>query len=560
MRFFGRIFVLMLMATINCLFAAGEITWKPTVATDLAQSSNGAFLPSIAMSGQNGISVWVIIDSGGNNILQTKYTEDGGKTWSVVTDLQTTSASGSSIGTAGIVLNGLDGIAVWTLFDGSDNYIQSRCTHDGGKNWLPVNNLQTTSINASFSSLQIASVGLGAVVVWALNDFFSATIYVQTKYTSDGGENWNTPDNPNDGNLATSSGDMGTPDVAMSGQNGITVWYQEDPSDPYKIHSKCTNDGGKNWSSIAETLDTVTSDARETRVAMSGLNGIAVWQISSGLEVEIHTKYTLDGGNSWNPATPTVLAHTPTFNAGGQQIAMSGSNGIAVWFFSDDRTGKVYKIQTKYTPDGGANWFSPETGLDLARTLNTQLLPEIAMSSLNGTAVWIANDGNYLMQIQTKSTADGGINWFSPTGGVDLATSPVDAGSPQVAMSGKNAIAVWFVSDGSKTTIQTKYSSIIDVPQSPLLPPSFATGTKVCDRFAMQSYYYNLLSWKPSPSSGVKSYAIYRDAKPNPIATVSAETFTYKDQPVSKKSIHVYTIKSVNSSGQESAGYTFTVK
>lgn len=172
----------------------------------------------------------------------------------------------------------------------------------------------------------------------------------------------------------------------------------------------------------------------------------------------------------------------------------------------------------------------------------------------------------FIMMLLTTASffvsAASDIAWNPPTA-INLSESNLDAFDPQIAMSGDKGIAVWYRDDGSSWSVQTKYTAFPPPPIPPIvgpLHPAYASGKELVNKFAMQSDYYNLLTWTASPSSGLRGYAIYSDSNPQPIATVSANTFKYRDSPVSRRSTHVYTIKSVDNSGQESTGYTFTVK
>ena len=278
---------------------------------------------------------------------------------------------------------------------------------------------------------------------------------------------------------------------------------------------------------------------------MSGQRGIAVWTRQNGLpggKWIIQASYTTDGGATWLAAVDAKNLSSDGQNAEKPQISLSGKNGIAVWKRSN---GSNTIIQTSYTKDGGVTWSSV---LDLSDVGGNADEPQIEIREQNGVSVWYRNDGTYNI-IQSKNTTDGGKTWSSVT---NLSATNTNSGDPRVAMSGRNVIAVWSGFE-SVFIIQTKYSMFAP------LPPTFASGKKVGDRFAMQSAYYNLLTWQPSPSTEV-SYVIYRDSSTTPLATVPGDTFSYKDQPVSKKSVHTYQIKSVDSWGQESTAYNVTVR
>ena len=90
------------------------------------------------------------------------------------------------------------------------------------------------------------------------------------------------------------------------------------------------------------------------------------------------------------------------------------------------------------------------------------------------------------------------------------------------------------------------------------LPPTNLSGVQKKNDFGLSYEWYNLLSWSPSSSVGVKGYCIYRDGVK--IATVGPKTFNYEDHNRKKGVPILYQVSSLSSSGIESNFVTVTVK
>ena len=65
------------------------------------------------------------------------------------------------------------------------------------------------------------------------------------------------------------------PQVAMSGQNAVAVWYQYDGSN-YRIYSNYSTDGGATWLTAQLIENNAGQDGYEPQVAMSGQNVVGL--------------------------------------------------------------------------------------------------------------------------------------------------------------------------------------------------------------------------------------------------------------------------------------------
>lgn len=91
-----------------------------------------------------------------------------------------------------------------------------------------------------------------------------------------------------------------------------------------------------------------------------------------------------------------------------------------------------------------------------------------------------------------------------------------------------------------------------------LEPPSHFQGKQKTNGFGWEYELCNLLTWKPSPSTTISGYYIYRDGQR--IATVNSSTTTYEDHQRKKGVFYTYAITAFNTEGSESAPVYIVVK
>ena len=280
--------------------------------------------------------------------------------------------------------------------------------------------------------------GHNVVAVWSQSDGSHYRIY--SNYSADGGASWGSA------RLIDDNADGGyDPQIAMSGRNVIAVWRQSDGS-AHRVYSNYSTDGGATWSSDQLIEDSVGYDGYHPQIAMSGRNAVAVWSQSDGSAQGIYSNYSTDGGNTWGAAQ---LIESNANDGSHPQVEVYGSNVVAVWRQSDGSYGRIY---SNYSTDGGASWGSARLIEDNA---DDGYVPQVAMSGRNAVAVWFQSDGSH-SRIYSNYSADGGAAW----GTAQLIEDNASGGyGPQVAMSGRNVVAVWYQADDSGYRIYSNYST-----------------------------------------------------------------------------------------------------
>jgi Neuraminidase (sialidase) len=134
------------------------------------------------------------------------------------------------------------------------------------------------------------------VAVWSQSDGSHTRIY--SNYSTDGGATWHA-DQLIENNAGFSGG---SPQVAMSGLNVVVVWDQQDATSRLRIYSNYSTDGGATWHADQLLEDNIGFDGWFPQVAVSGNNVVAVWYQPVATALRIYTNYSTDGGL---PGMPT---------------------------------------------------------------------------------------------------------------------------------------------------------------------------------------------------------------------------------------------------------------
>jgi len=125
-------------------------------------------------------------------------------------------------------------------------------------------------------------------------------------------------------------------------------------------------------------------------------------------------------------------------------VAVEGSDVLAVWIESTDNSTGTFSIQSNRSADGGETWAGTTLVSNDSLYYCTDL--RMAMSGANAVAVWYdVVEG--MARIRCSYSSDKGATWSSPVSIDDAATN--SAGEPDVAIDGSNVLATWKESDGS---------------------------------------------------------------------------------------------------------------
>ena len=189
------------------------------------------------------------------------------------------------------------------------------------------------------------------------------------------------------------------------------------------------------WGSDQLIEDNAGHNGERPQVAISGSNVVAVWyQEDTSGYTRIYSNYSSDGGATWH--ADQLIEDNAGYDGEHPQVAISGSNVVAVWY-QEDMSGYT-RIYSNYSSNGGESWGSDQLIEDNAGSGGYS--PQVAMSGVNAIAVWHQKYGGRT-RIYSNYSSDGGASWGSDQLIEDNTT--INGTFPQVAISGSNVVAIW---------------------------------------------------------------------------------------------------------------------
>ncbi len=430
---------LFILAFPSIMFAQAP-TWHSDELIENNPGFNG-FYPQVAMTENNVVAVWYQLDGNDNYRIYSNYSSDGGAAWNAAQLID--NHPGFDAYSPQVAISGDNVVAVWMQSDGSGNYrIYSNYSSDGGAVWNAAAQLIDDHPGFSGGFPQVAMSGNNVVVAWTQED---ATGFqrVYADYSTDGGATWHA-----DSLLEDNTGyDGWFTQVAMSGNHVVVVWYQPDAAS-FRIYSNYSSDGGVSWN--ADQPINTDNSGYVPEVAISGLNVVAVWAGYAAGIFRIYSNCSSDGGASWGA---NQLIEDNGASGYNPQVAVSGISAVAVWQQSDGTTNRIY---SNCSSDGGATWNGDQLIEDNEGYSGG--FPQTAMSGNHVAAVWTQWDENDSYRIYSNYSTNGGVAWGSDQLIEDNAGYGADY--PQLAMSGNNLVAVWRQRDGQETLrIYSNYAS-----------------------------------------------------------------------------------------------------
>ena len=407
---------------------AQSLTWH----TDqlVASTDQDAFNSRVAISGSNAVAVWSRFAGTQNGIFASR-SANSGATWSVPVQINFSARNAAN---PQVAISGSNVVAVWEEDDGSRNRIYANHSSDGGATWQGAQVIEPVSLSNGREP-QVAVSGNYVVVVWTLDSGLSADIYTNHATFSGSTLPW-VPASATW--IETSSEAARFSHLAMSGSNVVAVWSQGDGSHD-RIYANYSTNAGVTW--VGDTLieNTSTLDGNYPRIAMSGNNVVAVWMAYDSLAdlSRIYANCATFSGTvlTWTPSNTARLDNIYPFDGSAPQIAISGSNVVAVWNGNDGGTSRVYKA---YSTNAGTSW-SVDTLLQTDNTVNAGN-SQVAISGSNVVAIWSQALGG-VYRFYARHSFNSGSSWSAPVLIED--NSGFNGTTSHIAISGNNAVVAW---------------------------------------------------------------------------------------------------------------------
>lgn len=239
-------------------------------------------------------------------------------------------------------------------------------------------------------------------------------------------------------NVSENSGDSSglsaiPPQIVATGDTIHVVWIDDTPG-YFAIFYRRSTDGGKTFDPV-QILSMNPSNSDTPQLAAIGSNVYVVWQDAGPSSTDIFYRRSTNGGVSFDPvqnlSTSTTFALWP-------QLAIAGNSLFIAW--SDGLPGST-DVYFRRSADGGVSF---------EETVNLSDNPgnsgpfygglSLVAAGSNVHVAWEDDTPGNADMLYRRST-DAGMS-FGPA--QNLSSSPGDAGSPQIGLSGSNIVnVVW---------------------------------------------------------------------------------------------------------------------
>lgn len=294
-------------------------------------------------------------------------------------------------------------------------------------------------------------VGNGAVLATAPNgDVFAAWMHgisgdysIQAAVSHDGGLTWGAP-----ATLSDPLGHAEVPRIATNGSSAALVYWNSSVSDVWQVQFARTTDGGATWSNHFALSDTSMASQVGSIVGVGDHGFVAAFNQHNGSFWDIVTRSTPTDGQTWS----AIHRISDGANNSFQPVAATDEAGVVAveWNVTN---GLDYDIYSTSSTDGGLTWDSP-TGVVVGQTISFE---SFLMPAPGGgfTLVWSRDDGAWKTLCSKLSSADGST-WGAS---VDMVSGVLGGTYVGAASADGIAVVAYIVDDGTTTSILVTHST-----------------------------------------------------------------------------------------------------
>ncbi len=297
---------------------------------------------------------------------------------------------------------------------------------------------------------QVAISGSNVVAIWKQYNGSNDRIYAN--YSTNGGSSWGT-DRIIDGRAYNAQ----EPRLAMSGNNVVAVWAQNDGT-TNRIYSSYSTNAGASWAGDDQLIENMDAAGYSPSVAISGNNVVVVWLVWFGSPIDCGWVYSnrasfSGGALTWTPTNTQRIDSNNALDGSTPQVAISGDNVVAVWQQATKVSPYVYHLYTARSANAGSTWSANQ--LLVADDTISGGSVQVAISGTNAVAVWAQEDA--VNRIYARHSFNGGEDWEDPELIED--NTGANAHSPQLAVSGNDVVSVWNQENGGYYAVYANYAA-----------------------------------------------------------------------------------------------------
>ncbi len=350
---------------------------------------------------------------------------------------------------------------------------------------------------------------------------------------------WQTPVVISDGGSSASSPQM------YIAQNGVATAVWKSFSGSEHIIQAADRTSGGSWGSPYTVTDSLQLSFDPQVVMDSAGNTLVVWRDANDHTIKSRTR---PQNGAWQAIT--TISH-PGDNASQPHLVIdSQGNATAMWVAFNGVNSLVQSATKPFSQD----WLLPVDVSDAGK--DTSGLQIAANPSGDIAAIWYYFDSSLNQIIQT-STKKFGQQWLTP---VVLSIPEWNSDYAQIAMDSRGySFAVWDSNDGVNHIVQS--ANNYEAPPVPVqpAPPRDFKGNREKNSFVCQAEYAHHLEWRPSVSSNVVSYLLYRDGRL--LRTFSPRSkFSYRVRNQSRNKKVVYNLVAQDDQGTQSEAVSVIIR
>jgi predicted secreted protein with PEFG-CTERM motif len=363
-----------------------------TNAVNISQVSADSELPHVIVSGDGVFAVWTQSSLGRSDVFFAKST-DGGNTFGNSINL-----SGATNGQSSypqFVENNNHIYVTWQSSLSGVSTILLTQSLDGGTSFAKPVTISDASQLSAFP--QVAFSGNNVYSTWIEKSADNSTNIIFAK-SDDQGKSFGAPLH-----VTHNMGNSGIPKLIADGNNVYLAWEDNSKGD-YEVFLSKSNDSGASFH-VPVDISTTTGQSGTPEVVVSGNNVYAVWMDNTSGNYDIFFTKSTDGGNTF---VKPVNISSQKGDSGYPQFAVWKNNIYVVW--TQTMTGINYDVFFVKSSDNGDTFGTP---INLSNNFGPSGWPKIT-SDGNVYVSWVDSTPGKFDILITKST-DGGATFENAT-------------------------------------------------------------------------------------------------------------------------------------------------